>query len=207
MRRAPFIDRLPRLRSIVLWAILVPCLAQSHSFDVERSVAVQVRPGHIQMLFIYSSPPGPRTDLFLARHDLDRDGRIDGPEVFIAGEEMFRWATRGIDLRSDGLPINWSHPEAKFRRDRGGSLVGVFFLQLPHRMATDTSKRLHLSIAAGRQIPPTEVTVEAGPGARLTWSNLQASGGSIRDESVGPGQHVIADFALESGHSNQIDSP
>lgn len=172
-----------RLRHVLhvaaLWLCLgTPASLSAHNVAIERSLMIDVAPTQVEILAIYSEPPGIRTERLLALYDLDRDGRLDGKELLHAMPEVAKRAFLGIQILVDGQPANFT-PTMRCKREqnRGQScaLYGVF-------PTTHTAKKIEVNLADQKGILSTPTRITSSHGlirTLLNWNHKPHTGDDV----------------------------
>ncbi len=169
----------------VLAALLLPSVAaDAHEFPVERSLLAQVSLDRVEMMLVYTEPAGPRTDLLIAKFDLDNDGEIAGPELKLAEGELTKRAFRGLELEFLGERAGMHPPEMKVKRTREGGLAAAFYLH--YRLDEKVAERTFVVRLEGsaERIIPLVLVVEAGEGLKLKSSSSPIDGIATRSTEL-----------------------
>lgn len=116
---------------IGLFIVLTTSVAWAHKLPIERSLMMTVHQDRIEILMIYSEPPGIRTDRILAMYDLDRSGRLTGIELAIAMPDIAERAFNGVQIEVNGVVPVANAPELVCKREQDKGLACALYVDIP----------------------------------------------------------------------------
>lgn len=184
-------------------AILAPGMARAHDFPAERSLLVQVSNDRVEMMLVYQEPPGPRTDLLMAKFDLNNDGALTDGELKLAEGELSRRAFDGLRLEVEGERAGMHPPDMKVTRNRDGGLAAAFYLK--YELDDAVLQRIFVVRLIGRadSVLPLTLIVEAGDQLAIDESDSPIDGIATKSVEIrAPAEHRTIFRVEESGASS-----
>jgi len=123
-----------RRRILTTWLVCASSLAFSatlaaHEFPAERSCLVQVTPEGVQIMITFREPRSERVDLFVTRHDVNRDGRLSDAEAHLGHAEFLKYALRGLSFEVAGERPRGKEPRVKLEHTQDGALQMAALLE------------------------------------------------------------------------------
>ncbi len=163
-------------------------LAAHEGLPIERSAIAQIHSDRVEILLMYSEPPGPRSDALLGRYDLDGDGRIDGKkETALAMPEVSKRMALGLRFEVDGERPQMKPPELKVEKDRSGGLAAALYLTYELDPLEVGSRTLNIRVSDRRGVVPLSIIVEAGEGLTIAETDMPHDGRETRPVTMPAG--------------------
>lgn len=180
-----------RKLSSLAFAILIlsgGALSAHEGMPVERSAIAQIHADRVEILLMYSEPPGPRSEALLGRYDIDGDGRIDGDkETALALPEVSKRIALGLEFEVDGERPFMQPPALKITRDRSGGLAAALYLTYRLDQLTAGNRTLQIRVSDRDGVVPLNIIVEAGEGLSIVETDMPHDGRETRPVTMPPG--------------------
>ncbi len=161
---------MPRIL-IGLVVVLTASMAWAHKLPIERSLMMTVHQDRIEILMIYSEPPGIRTDRILAMYDLDRNGRLTGKELAIAMPDIAERAFNGVQIEVNGGTPVANAPELVCKREQDKGLACALYVDLP--LSTKAPEKVEVRLLKKSGILPLPMRATASAGFLLAGQTLE----------------------------------
>lgn len=179
--------------------------SRAHELAAERQLIVQLGASHASVLVTLEERDKARADLIFARYDLNRDGKLEGPEAELAGQLVLPMALQGITLEVIGERPGAQEPKLKFKRTTKGELamMALVTYTLPP-LAPQKKRTFRVSMRDDREYPGLLVRFDA-------LEPMHTLGVKSQDGLISPntpialakGQHTEAIFALIDKNSTK----
>ncbi|MEZ4460177.1 MAG: hypothetical protein R3E66_10685 [bacterium] len=147
---------------------LASAVASAHVIPIERTLMVTAHADKLEVLAIYSEPPGVRTERLLALYDLNRDGRLTGKELPLATPELAERAFMGIRITVDGEVANNSAVEANCKREANKGLSCALYLTV----AAKLPERVEVALVNRQGVLTTPTQINAAEGVSADQATI-----------------------------------
>ncbi len=151
--------------------LFAPGQVSAHELEPQRSVVAEVDDNSMSLMVVYEEIPGPRSDLFMTRYDLNGDGKIEGQEALLASREMIARMLAGLQFEVEFDSPNGTSPEIRFKVGKKGEVSAAAFIRFElaslKALPLPATRRVHIRLLPGDDNIPTEVLAIAKPGIRL----------------------------------------
>ncbi len=189
------------LLSLVLWS--APGSVSAHELEPQRSVVAEVDDASLSIMVVYEEVPGPRSDLLMARYDLNGDGKIEDHEAILASREMIARMLAGLQFEVEFDSPNGHSPEIRFQVGKKGEVSAAAFIKYElaslKALPLPANRRVHVRLLSGDDNIPTEVLAIARPGIHLLHV-FQPPNSANQDGNtlLSPGEQWIAVFSTDA---------
>lgn len=157
------------LLSLVL--LLAPGSTNAHELEPQRSVVIEMDDASLSIMVVYEEIPGPRSDLLLARYDLNGDGKIEDQEALLASREMIARMLAGLQFEVEFDSPNGHSPEIRFQVGKKGEVSAAAFIKYElaslKALPLPANRKVHVRLLPNADNISTEVMALAKPGMRL----------------------------------------
>ena len=171
--------RRPKHIAVALACVgLASAVANAHDLPIERTLMVTPHTDKLEVLAIYSEPPGVRTERLLALYDLNRDGRLTGKELPLATPELAERAFMGIRISVDGEAAQNGAVEANCKREANKGLSCALYLTVAAKQPE--SVEVALLNRAGVLATPTQISASEG----VSVSHMTINGSPVASGAV-----------------------
>ncbi len=168
-----------RIHVACVWAaitcLMMSCasLAWAHTLPIERSLMMTIHQDRLEVLMIYTEPPGIRTERILAMYDLDRNGRLTGKELAIASPDIAERAFNGVKIEVNGVVPTANQPELSCKREQDKGLSCALYVDLPLPSGSPETVEVRLIKKSG--ILPLPMQASASEGFVLEAQALETT--------------------------------
>ena len=180
-----------------------PGSISAHELEPQRSVVAEIDDATLSLMVVYEEVPGPRSDLLLARYDLNGDGKIEDQEAILASREMIARMLAGLQFEVEFDAPNGHSPEIRFQVGKKGEISAAAFIKYDlaslKTLPLPANRKVHVRLLSNPDNIPTEVLAIARPGIHLLHV-FQPPNSTSKDGNtlLTPGQQWTAVFATDT---------
>lgn len=179
-------------------------VSSAHELAAERQLVVQLGVSHASVLVTLEERDKARADLIFARYDLNRDGKLEGPEAELAAQLVLPMALQGITLEVVGERPAAQEPKIKLKRTQRGELamMALVTYALP-ALKPEAKRTFRVSLRDDHKYPGLMVRFDALE--PVLTIGVKSEDGLIANTPIAlaSGQHTEAIFALRDKNSKK----
>lgn len=179
----------PLTALVILIATFATVQVYAHeNLPITRSAIAQIHSDRVEILLIYSEPPGVRSDALLARYDINGNAKIDGKETMLALPEISKRMVLGLRFEVEGEKPQMRSPELKIKKDRSGGLSFALYLIYDLKsLNPNDSRSLSVTVGPESGTLPLKLIVEAADGLSIVEADMPHEGNETRPVEMSPG--------------------